>query len=142
MANDDEPMVELTEDECWRRLATVEGARVAIAVTVAGEAEVFPVNIVVDGRTVVFRTAEGTKLLAAVIAGRSTVEADGFDPGPREAWSVVMKGTAEVVDDERDYAAVEALPLKPWHPGPKGRWVRVRPTMITGRSFRRSGAPQ
>src|SRR5690606_41987457 len=86
-------MTVLTEDECWDLLRSAEVAR--LAVVVGDDLEVFPINIVLDDRTVVFRTGEGTKLAAVTIAGRVVIEADGFIRDTGEAWSVVVKGTAE-----------------------------------------------
>jgi nitroimidazol reductase NimA-like FMN-containing flavoprotein (pyridoxamine 5'-phosphate oxidase superfamily) len=123
----------LDEDQCWELLAAADVVRLAVAV--AGEVEVFPVNTIADDHTLVFRTAEGTKLAAAVISGKVTVEADGEDRDAGEAWSVVLKGTAELLDNFSDIYAAEELPLYPWHAGYKGRWVRIRQREIAGRRF-------
>jgi hypothetical protein len=48
----------------------------------------------VDGTDLVFRTAEGTKLLRSVIS--DLVAADHRDPVTGTAWSVVAKGTPRV----------------------------------------------
>ncbi|WJL97406.1 hypothetical protein QSU92_13410 [Microbacterium sp. ET2] len=37
--------------------------------------------------------------------------------------------------------AAEALPLTPWIPTLKYRWVRLSPTSITGRRFQRGPEP-
>ena len=67
----------------------------------------------------VFRTAEGTKLAAAVLGESVAFEVDGHTEGPAdvEAWSVVIKGHA--VEIERMYELFDAvdLPLYPWHVG-------------------------
>ncbi|MDT9120857.1 pyridoxamine 5'-phosphate oxidase family protein, partial [Escherichia coli] len=50
----------LTDEECFARLAGHELGRL---VTHAGDVlDIFPVNYTLDGRAVVFRTAEGSKL--------------------------------------------------------------------------------
>jgi len=119
--------------ECWTLLASVEVGRLALYA--AGEVDIFPVNFVVDGDSVVFRTAEGTKLLKTVMAGRVAFEVDGYEPEHGRAWSVVCRGDAEIVDHWDEVYAAEALPLFPWNHSPKGRFVRVRPTTMTGRRF-------
>ena len=83
----------------------------------------------------VFRTAEGTKLAAALLGRGVAFEVDGYDPDAGEAWSVVIKGTA--VEIEKMYEMFDALdlPLFPWHAGPKHRFVRIEPEEITGRRF-------
>jgi nitroimidazol reductase NimA-like FMN-containing flavoprotein (pyridoxamine 5'-phosphate oxidase superfamily) len=98
--------------------------------------DIFPVNHVVDHGTVVFRTAEGTKLAAAVLGTAVAYEVDGYDPARGTAWSVVVKGRA--VEIQRLYELLEAtdLPLFPWHAAPKGRFVRIEPESVTGRRFR------
>ena len=50
----------LNEDECWNLLARCQLGR--LAVDVDGEPDIFPVNYVVDGPRVLFRTAPGSKL--------------------------------------------------------------------------------
>jgi uncharacterized protein len=119
--------------ECWTLLASVEVGRLALYA--AGEVDIFPVNFVVDGDSVVFRTAEGTKLLKTVMAGRVAFEVDGYEPEHGRAWSVVCKGDALLLDHWDDVYAAETLPLFPWNHSPKGRFVRVRPTTLSGRRF-------
>ena len=129
-----QPPGHLTTAECWALLRTAEVGR--LAVTVAGRPEIFPVNFVVDHGTVVFRTAEGTKLAAVTVSPLVAFEADGRVAGtPDEAWSVVLKGSSEEVRRLHDLVAVDELPLAPWQRGPKGRFVRVVPDVVTGRRF-------
>jgi nitroimidazol reductase NimA-like FMN-containing flavoprotein (pyridoxamine 5'-phosphate oxidase superfamily) len=126
-------MMVLDDDDSWRLLESAEVVRIAVAVP--GDVEIFPVNTVVDEHTLVFRTAEGTKLAALAMSGRVTVEADGQTPGGQEAWSVVVKGDAELLESFPEIYRAEELPLRCSHPGHKGRWVRVRPRDIQGRQF-------
>jgi hypothetical protein len=119
--------------ECWRLLERAEVGRLAVAV--AGEPEIFPLNFVVYGHSLVFRTAQGTKLAAIIVSPRVAFEIDGYEPDLGQAWSVVAKGRAERLDHFRDIHAVEDLPLFPWHPGYKGSFVRIREPTLTGRSF-------
>jgi uncharacterized protein len=83
----------------------------------------------------VFRTAEGTKLAAAVLGASVAFEIDGYDAAEGEAWSVVVKGSA--VEIEQLFGRFEAadLPLFPWHAGPKHRVVRIDAESISGRRF-------
>ncbi|MBB5788779.1 pyridoxamine 5'-phosphate oxidase family protein [Jiangella mangrovi] len=131
-------MTVLDEDACWSLLGSASIARVAVAI--AGDVEVFPVNIVVDERTVVFRTGEGTKLAASVIAPRVAVEADGVDPARGRAWSVVVKGRAERLERFTDIYRAEDLALPSWTEHPKQWFVRVYCDQITGRSFQTASA--
>lgn len=123
----------LSDEESYALLAEVEVGRLAVAV--AGEVDIFPLNFAVDGRTIVFRTAEGTKLVEVVLAGRVAFEIDGYHPADGQAWSVVVKGHAEILDRYDDIYAAEKLPLFPWNSAPKERFVRIHPDEVTGRRF-------
>ena len=128
----DPTIVELDEHQCWELLRSQEVGRLAVAI--ANHPDIFPVNFVVDHATVVFRTAEGTKLAASVLGESVAFEIDGESGG--EAWSVVVKGRAvEIERMEELFDAVE-LPLYPWHAAPKHRYVRILPDLVTGRRFR------
>jgi uncharacterized protein len=123
----------LSEDECWQLVNGAEVGRLAFAV--AGEPEIFPVNFIVDGRALLFRTAEGTKLAGLTVSSRVAFEVDGFEPDSGEAWSVVLKGQAERLDHFPDIYAAEDLPIFPWEASPKQWIVRVVPAKVTGRRF-------
>ncbi|HEX2361676.1 MAG TPA: pyridoxamine 5'-phosphate oxidase family protein [Jiangellaceae bacterium] len=131
-------MVELDESACWALLRTAEVGRLAIVVN--HRPEIFPINFVVDRATVVFRTAQGTKLDWG--AGRDVAfEVDGYEPESGEAWSVVVKGLAREI--KQMYEALDALelPLFPWHGSSKPHIVRNEPDQITGRRFRGADSP-
>jgi nitroimidazol reductase NimA-like FMN-containing flavoprotein (pyridoxamine 5'-phosphate oxidase superfamily) len=135
----------LDEGQCWELLSTVEVGRLAVAV--AGEVDIYPVNFVVDGHELIFRTAEGTKLVEVVMAGRVAFETDGYDPDHGRAWSVVIKGQAQNIDRFAEIYHAQDLPLFPWNASPKERFVKITPTVVTGRRFtvyrtRSGGTPQ
>lgn len=135
MSEIDRPLTRLlTEDECWARLADAPYGRIAL--TAAGEIDIFPINHKTDGRTLVFRTTPGTKLLELTIRKSIAFEVDGYDE--REAFSVVVKGRAEEFDSDAEVAAAERLGVQPWEPGEKDRWVRIIPTAVHGRVFERA----
>ena len=127
------PTRELSEDECWQRLRNAPYGRIAAAA--AGEIDIFPVNHVVDGSTIVFHTSAGTKLLELTIHHGVAFEIDGFTE--TEAFSVVVKGSAEEFDRQGEVEAAERLGVVPWAPEEKDRWVRITPTAVHGRTFRR-----
>ncbi|MBS1897867.1 MULTISPECIES: pyridoxamine 5'-phosphate oxidase family protein [unclassified Microbacterium] len=128
-----EPTRPLEESECWERIRRAPYGRIAVAA--ADEIDVFPVNHAVLDGTIVFRTAAGTKLLELTIRQRVVFEIDGADDA--EAFSVVVKGLAEEFDRDADTLAAERTGVTPWAPEPKDRWVRIRPTAVTGRIFAR-----
>ncbi|GLY30925.1 pyridoxamine 5'-phosphate oxidase family protein [Kineosporia sp. NBRC 101731] len=126
------PTKPLDISSCWQRLRGVEVGH--LAVVVDGNPEIFPVNFVVERESVVFRTAEGTKL-RAVTQGRVAFEVDGYDAGPDEAWSVIIKGTASEIRELEDLVDAAGLPLAPLSGTPKTRFVRIEVEEITGRRF-------
>jgi uncharacterized protein len=124
---------ELDTAQCWALLGSVEVGRLAVAA--AGEVDIFPLNFAIDDGAVLFRTAEGTKLVEVVLAGRVAFEVDGYEPEQGRAWSVVVKGYAERLDKWDDIYHAQDLPLFPWNSSPKERFVRIVPTVMTGRRF-------
>jgi hypothetical protein len=119
-------------DECRRLLAADEIGRLAIldGTTPA----VFPVNYVLDGEAIVFRTAPGTKLSEGPRA-RVAFEIDHFDRAERTGWSVVVAGRLEEVThyDAATFERVSDLPVEPWAGGEKAHLMLIRPDRISGR---------
>ena len=105
-----------------------------LAVLVDDEPDIFPINYIVDHGSIVFRTAEGTKLAASV--GRKVAfEVDSYQPQSGQAWSVVIRGTAQEITRLHDVLDALDLPLFPWHASAKPRIVRIEPEQIVGRQF-------
>jgi nitroimidazol reductase NimA-like FMN-containing flavoprotein (pyridoxamine 5'-phosphate oxidase superfamily) len=126
----------LTEDQCRELLASHDIGRLAFSI--ADQPEIFPVNYAVDGSTVVFRTASGTKLQEAVM--RSVAfEVDGWDAEARIGWSVVVKGVAHEITTALDRFAVALRehPIYPLAPGEREQWIAVYASEISGRRFHR-----
>jgi uncharacterized protein len=88
---------------------------------------------VVDQHSVLFRTDAGTKLAVAGRGARVAFEVDVTDAATRTGWSVLVRGEAVEVTDPAELERVRELPLSPWAPGPKDRYVRILPTALTGR---------
>jgi uncharacterized protein len=122
---------ELTRAECFELLATEQLGRVAV-IDDRGPV-MFPVHFVIDRHTVVFRTGTGTKLSAASLGRRVSFEVDRADPATRTGWSVLVRGEAVEVTDRAELARLRALPLEMWGPGPRGHYVRILPSALTGR---------
>lgn len=135
MDSTDHPLVwALNEEECRNLLARGELGR--LAVVADGKPDIFPVNYVVDGRRILFRTAPGTKLDIISSSPDVAFEVDEFDD--TSAASVVVKGVARHLDLPRDIDTAENLALTPWIPTSKYRWVSISSTSITGRRFERA----
>jgi nitroimidazol reductase NimA-like FMN-containing flavoprotein (pyridoxamine 5'-phosphate oxidase superfamily) len=127
----------LTESECWSLLRSVDVGRLAVAI--GDHPDLFPINHFVDGNSIVFRSAAGTKLAASVLGRSVAFEVDGYDADDGEAWSVVVKGRARLVENMFEYLEAEQLPLFPWHQGAKPNIVRIEPDDVTGRRFFAAG---
>lgn len=119
-------------DSCLRLLAAVSVGRVGFVA--GGEVVILPVNFVVDGQDVVFRTANGSKLSGAEDRIAVAFEADNYDDIAQSGWSVLVSGRFEVVEDEAEIGRLSQLGLYPWA-GALDRpyWIRIRPTSVTGR---------
>lgn len=131
----------LDPQSCWQLLAGGEVGR--LAVSVQRHPDIFPVNYAVDEQTIVFRTAEGTKLFALFVDSAVAFEVDSYDAASGTAWSVVIKGHAAEIPMHESLDDL-TFPLFPWTATPKPRFVRVVPDEVTGRRFhvvdRRPGA--
>ena len=131
MSPNDNPVHELHPEECWEFLRGHEFGRLGFHL--ADEVHIVPINYAVNGERLVFRTAEGSKLLGITMNQDVAFEIDQYDE--EHATSVVVRGTArELEGDEADIA--EQLPLRPWVPTAKFSIVEIKPTEITGRRFR------
>lgn len=126
-------MRELETSECWSRLRSSDVGRIAVYSEDDG-VDIFPVNHVVDGGTIVFRTADGTKLASIGDGYSAAFEVDGTD-NDDHAWSVVVKGTAHVISRREELFDIFDLDVTPWHDGEKPTFVRVSPVLVTGRHF-------
>lgn len=126
----------LPEATCWQLLREAPVGR--LAVVCEGEPDIFPVNHVVDHGTVVFRSGTGTKVFAA-LHQCVAFEVDGYDVADGSAWSVVVRGVGTEIRETNETISAMKLPLFPWHPGPKHRFIRIEPTSVTGRRIHVTG---
>ena len=131
MGDTNNAVVTLNEEQCWNLLARGQVGRLALSVD--GEPDIFPVNYVADGPRLLFRTAPGSKLAGLGENPRVAFEVDEYDD--TYAASVIVKGVAERLQLQREIDEADALPLSPWIPTLKYRWVRIAPTQITGRAM-------
>ncbi|MBQ0890662.1 pyridoxamine 5'-phosphate oxidase family protein [Streptomyces sp. RM72] len=127
-------LVRLSEQECWQRLGTHGIGRISYTAGPGKEAPVVvPVNFLVDGRSVVYRTDPAG--VAGIRAGEPVAfEADHVDEQTGLGWSVLLAGTAE---HPTEHESLEALARRrgagPWAGGRRDLWVRVLPHQVSGR---------
>jgi nitroimidazol reductase NimA-like FMN-containing flavoprotein (pyridoxamine 5'-phosphate oxidase superfamily) len=124
---------ELSVSECWALLRDVPIGRLALLG--GDEIEIFPMNYLVDGGTVVFRTAHGTKLKLIGSGAPCTFEVDEIDVAEGIVWSVVLKGVAKPLRGHEEITASFDMEVPTWQAGPKPTYVRMTPHAVSGRRF-------
>ncbi|GGK23444.1 DNA-binding protein [Streptomyces camponoticapitis] len=124
-------LMRLTERECWDRLGTHGVGRLGLRGDTAPV--IVPVNFLVDGRSVVYRTRPGS--VGAVDAGTPLAfEADRLDEERMRGWSVLVTGTTEHLTDSATTGPLaDRAGARPWAGGSRPLWIRVLPDEITGR---------
>jgi nitroimidazol reductase NimA-like FMN-containing flavoprotein (pyridoxamine 5'-phosphate oxidase superfamily) len=131
--DDDLTVAELPELDCWELLSQHEFGRLAFHLL--DEVHIVPINFAVHRKGLVFRTAEGSKLLGLTINHDVAFEIDQYSGD--QARSVVVRGRARELEG-REAEAVEQLPLRPWVDTDQYHVIRIEPTGVTGRAFRLS----
>ena len=132
MAIQDGPISVLGDGEAWKLLSAVSLGR--LVTSFGGKLEIFPVNFVTQNHTVLFRTAEGTKLFTTVMNDQVLFDAD--DHTVAGGWSVIVRGTARVLTAADEIHTADRAQLMPWVPTEKLRYVRITPDEVSGRRFR------
>jgi uncharacterized protein len=126
-------MIELARPECLRLLALTSFGR--IAVNGSWGPVIRPVNYVFDdpSKSVIFRTALGSKFHALLNSAKAVFEIDGADPSNRTGWSVIIQGATEEVTNHSELRRLETIGVDSWAPGLKAHWVRIRAYTVSGR---------
>ena len=129
----DERVEELSSDECLNLLKF--GSYVGrIGFILDGKAMILPVNYLAEeGGTLVFATAEGTKLRALAGGAEVVFEVDEARPLYHTGWSVLVRGAANEVTDQQDVEMLQRGPLKSWAVAPGAHWIRITIDEISGR---------
>jgi nitroimidazol reductase NimA-like FMN-containing flavoprotein (pyridoxamine 5'-phosphate oxidase superfamily) len=127
---DEELISELTLAECWDMLRAEEFGRLAFRLV--DEIHITPINYAVNGETLLFRTAEGNKLLGVLMSSAVAFEIDSY--GEDRARSVVVRGDARLLPEDEAHRA-ENTSLRSWVPTLKYNVVEIAPSVVTGREF-------
>ena len=131
-------LVELTRSECLKLLAGGIIGRVVF--TDHALPTVQPVNYLLDGEEVIFRTANGSKLAAAIRNAVVAFQLDEFDATTRSGWSVLGVGEAyEVVDPPR-LAELADLQPDPWVRERDAHTLSIPLAILTGRRITTDGS--
>lgn len=86
-------LVELSDDECWRLLASGTVGR--IAWIRADRPFVIPVNFAVEGTKIHLQSSPYSALVLEVDGSRVAFQVDDLDADTRSGWTVVAQGRAE-----------------------------------------------
>ena len=130
MTDDEGVTTQFSDDKCWEMLRANEFGRLAFKLV--DEVHITPINYAVDHRTLLFRTAEGNKLLSVVMGSEVAFEIDEHDDV--SARSVVVRGRPRLLGEDEAHRA-EHVPLRPWVGAHKHGVVEIAPETMTGRSF-------
>jgi uncharacterized protein len=121
----------MTFDECLHALAAKRVGRIAL--THRALPVVFPVNYVLDGHSILLRTAPGTALAAARDEVVVAFEIDDVDDESRSGWSVLVTGFMRELTEPEDVVRADELGLVTWTGGSREHYVRITPARVTGR---------
>lgn len=129
-----EAIEEITREECLELLQTK--AKVGrVAFIEDGRPMVLPVNYRADADSVVFCTADGSKLSYLKDGAPAAFEIDAARSANRSGWSVVVQGTAREVTDEGELYELRHGPLKSWATDASEHWIRISIEQISGRKI-------
>ena len=88
-----------------------------------------------------FNAEPGQDFLAA-LPRASAASASACSATSDEAWSVVIKGTARVLQSGDEIEAAEKLGLKSWIPTLKDFYIELKPVQLSGRHFNLGDQPE
>ncbi len=132
----DDPITRMSTQQCWDFLRRHELGR--LAHHLGDEVHIVPINYAVDhdpvtGRSsLLFRTAEGSKLLGVVMNADVAFEVDELVG--EHATSVIVRGRARRLEEDEEHRA-DNVPLRPWVPTEKWNVVEIEVSEISGRGF-------
>ena len=123
-------LTDLPAGECRDLMGSTSVGRVAF-VDEDGPV-VLPVNYVLDGETVLFRTSPHNAIARHVDGSTVAFEVDDFDDYTQSGWSVLVRGTARFVPPHEppEFGALQPFP---WVDGVRNLVVRISPVSVSGR---------
>lgn len=131
-------LVELSRQECLALLGTAVVGRVIFTDQALPAAQ--PVNFLLDGEEIIFRTANGSKLAAATRHAVVGFQVDEIDTRTRTGWSVLGVGEAyEVVHPDRLRELAGRQP-DPWVDDHDAHTISISLQMLSGRRLLASSA--
>ena len=120
----------LTWDDCLERLQSSTIGRVAV--THRALPAIVPVNYVITGSRVVFRTEPGGMIARACAGSVVAFEVDDVSPDGQSGWSVLVVGLAELLEGSAAVRASE-MGLVAAVGGGRDQFVAITIGQLTGR---------
>jgi uncharacterized protein len=122
-------LTEMPVGECRDLMGSMSVGRVAF-VDEDGPV-VLPVNYVLDGEAVLFRTSPANTIGRHLDSATVAFEVDEFDDYTQSGWSVVLRGVATFVMDD-ELARDQRRPVS-WADGARSLVIRIAPVSVSGR---------
>jgi nitroimidazol reductase NimA-like FMN-containing flavoprotein (pyridoxamine 5'-phosphate oxidase superfamily) len=92
-----------------------------------------PVNYQLIDGMILFFTAAGMKMCAALRNSVVGFEVDAIQEQSETGWSVLAVGHASEVADMKVIATARQTGLRPWASGDRSRLISIVPEVVTGR---------
>lgn len=121
----------LPRHACLRLVGQVPMGRIVYTLQALPVVEL--VSFAVDGGDIIIRTDSGGKLAAATRSAVVAFEADSVDVAAHAGWSVTIVGYSRAVVDDDEIRHLEQVNLVPWVPGKHDHFIRISPSIVTGR---------
>lgn len=126
------PVVHMSEDECWERLAAGGVGRIVFDGQHGPVA--LPVNFeVLPPRSVAIRTDPRGPIAALDGADPVGFEADRIDDTFSKGWSVTLSGRLSQVTDAQELERARALGVTPWAAGDRSVYMVLAAAETSGR---------
>jgi hypothetical protein len=122
---------QLSRDECLHLMTSVPVGRIIYNRQALPAVEL--VNFAVDNGDIIIRTDHSGKLAAATRGAVVAFEADRLDIERQVGWSVTVIGQSQEVTDPDEIGRLKHIGLRPWAPGDREHFIRIRPGILNGR---------
>jgi hypothetical protein len=131
MYSDGLGLKQLSRDECLHLMTSVPVGRIIYNRQALPAVEL--VNFAVDNGDIIIRTDHSGKLAAATRGAVVAFEADRLDIERQVGWSVTVIGQSQEVTDPDEISRLKHIGLRPWAPGDREHFIRIRPGILNGR---------
>ena len=122
---------QLSRDECLHLMTSVPVGRIIYNRQALPAVEL--VNFAIDNGDIIIRTDHSGKLAAATRGAVVAFEADRLDTEHQVGWSVTVVGQSQEVTDPDEIGRLKQIGLRPWAPGDREHFIRIRPGILNGR---------